>query len=84
MAITTRKERIDIRISLHDKETIEKAAECNNLSISSYIVSVVLKQAKFDLRDNEMIILNDSERDNFIKALNECNEPNQALKDLFK
>ena len=84
MAVTTRKERIDVRISLEDKETIERAAECNNLSISSYIISVVLKQAKIDLRDNEIIMLNNSERDNFLKALNECNEPNQALKDLFK
>ena len=84
MAVTTRKERIDIRISLKDKETIERAAEYNNLSISSYIISVVLKQAKIDLRDNEVIILNNNERDNFIKALSECNEPNQALKDLFK
>lgn len=84
MGITTRKERIDIRISLQDKKTIEKAAEYNNLSLSSYIVSVVLKQARLDLKDNETIILNNSERDNFIKALSEFNEPNQALKDLFK
>lgn len=84
MGITTRKERIDIRISLQDKKTIEKAAEYNNLSLSSYIVSVVLKQARLDLKDNETIVLNNSERDNFIKALSECNEPNQALKDLFK
>lgn len=84
MAITTRKERIDIRISLQDKEMIERAANFNNLSISSYIISVVLKQAKIDLKDNEIIILNNSERDNFIKALNECNEPNQSLIDLFK
>lgn len=84
MAVTTRKERIDIRISLEDKKTLEKAAEYNNLSLSSYIISVVLKQAKIDLMDNEIIILNNNERDLFIKALNECNEPNQALKDLFK
>ncbi len=84
MAVTTRKERIDIRISLEDKKTIERAAQYNNLSLSSYIVSVVLKQAMVDLRDNEIIVLSNSERDNFIKALKEYDEPNQALKDLFK
>lgn len=84
MAISTRKERIDIRITVEDKDILEKAAEYNNLSLSSYIISVVLRQAKIDLRDNEIIVLNSNERDAFVRALTECDEPNQALKDLFK
>ena len=84
MAVTTREERINIRISSRDKNMIERAAESNNLSITSYIISVVLRQAKLDLKDNEILTLTNSERDNFIKALNEVDEPNQALKDLFK
>ena len=84
MAVQTRKERIDIRVSSKDKELIEKAAGYNNLSVASYIISIVVKQAKLDLRNNETIILNNHDRDAFLKALEEPDTPNQSLKDLFK
>ena len=80
----TKKKCISITISSEDKEIIERAAKHNTLSVSSYIISVVLKQAIIDLRTNEPIILNSNERNNFIKVLNKSSKPNQNLKELFK
>ena len=47
-----RRKRISIIISPQDKEIIERAAQHKGLSISSYIVSTILKQAKNDIGDN--------------------------------
>ena len=49
MAVTTKTNRIDIRLTDSDKLLIEKAANINRQSVSSYIVSVVINQAKKEL-----------------------------------
>lgn len=84
MAITVKEERIEFRVPKQTKKTIESAAKLANISVSSYIINVVLKQAKYDLEQNEIITLNNMERDNLMKALSNPPAPNQALKDLFK
>lgn len=84
MAVATKEKRIEFRLPEEAKKIIEEAAELSNLSISSYILSVVYKQAKFDLEQNEMILLNNNDRDKLIKALSEPKEPNSKLRGLFK
>ena len=84
MAITIKEKRIEFRVPEEAKKTIEDAAKLSNISLSSYILSVVLKQAKIDLEQNEMIVLNNKERDSLMSALNNPPEPNSALKNLFK
>lgn len=84
MAVTTKSERIDIRIRSRDKQLIELAAQNNGLSLSSYIVSVVLKQAKLDLKNINHIILSNEERDAIINAINTDVEPSKELLDLLK
>ena len=66
------------------KKTIEDAAKLSNISVSSYILSTVLKQARLDLEKNEIITLNNKERDALMNALANPPEPNEALKELFK
>lgn len=83
MSVSTKLSRIDLRIDLKNKELLELAAESNHLSLSSYILSVCLKQAEYDLAKNETLRLNDKERE-LIMLLLENDEPNDALKDLFK
>ena len=51
MAVQTRKERIDIRVTKTEKEIIEKAAAKSSLSVSSYLISLAMKQARIDLAD---------------------------------
>ena len=84
MESVVKSERIDIRLSLKEKELIEKAATMNNRSLSSYILSVVLKEAKNDLRNFDLDLLDDDEMAIFMDALANPPKPNQALIELFK
>ena len=83
MAVETRKERIDIRVTKMDKDLIEKAAASSHLSLSSYVISVVLKQARLDIIENETIKLNEEESIRFMQIMNNPPEPNEKLKDLL-
>ena len=84
MSVTTKNNRIDIRLSDADKEMIEKAASFSRQSVSSYIISVVIKQAQQDLIDNETLILLNQDRDFVLNLLDNPSEPNEHLKSLFK
>jgi len=85
MAITYSKtSNINIRISKDDKKALEKAAEINHLSLSSYIVSTCLKQAEYDLMENKVLHLNKAQMDYIIDLLKNPKEPSQELINLFK
>lgn len=84
MAVAIKEKRIEFRLPDEAKKTIEDAAKLSNISLSSYILSVVLKQAKLDLEQNEVITLNNKERDSLMKALANPPKPNDELKGLFK
>ena len=84
MSVITKNNRIDIRLSDEDKQIIEKAASCSRQSISSYIISVVLKQAQLDLIENETISLCNKDRDFILNLLDNPGEPNEQLKSLFR
>ena len=84
MAIAIKEKRIEFRVPDEAKKTIEDAAKLSNISVSSYILSVVLKQARLDLEQNEVITLNNKERDSLIRALECPPKPNDALRGLFK
>ena len=73
---------IELLVSDGTKKIIEEAATLSNVSISSYILNAVLKQARLDLAQNETIVLNNQERDALINALSKPAEPNEALKNL--
>lgn len=84
MAIAIKEKRIEFRVPDEAKKTIEDAAKLSNISVSSYILTVVLKQAKLDLEQNEVITLNNKERDSLMKALENPPKPNDELRALFK
>ena len=84
MAISIKEKRIEFRVPDEAKKMIEEAAKLSNISVSSYILSVVLKQARLDLEQNEVIILNNQERDSLMSALANPPKPNEALKGLFR
>lgn len=84
MAVTIKEKRIEFRVPDEAKKTIEDAARLSNVSLSSYILSVTLKQARIDLAQNETIVLNNQERDALMDALAKPMKPNKPLKDLFK
>ena len=84
MAVSIKEKRIEFRVPDEAKKTIEDAARLANISISSYILTVVLKQARLDLAQNDVITLNNQDRDALMNALSKHTEPNEALKDLLR
>ena len=84
MAIAIKEKRIEFRVSDEAKKIIEQAATLSNISVSSYILSVVLKQAKLDLAQCGPITLNKEEANALQKNLDNPPEPNKELKKLLK
>ena len=86
MAVTSlyKDGRINLRTSSDDKSLLEKAASLRHLSLSSYIITTSLKQAQIDLAEQETMIISNRERDMIMNALENPQEPNSALRKLFK
>lgn len=84
MAVIVKEKRVEFRLPDDAKKTIEDAARLANISLSSYILTVVLKQAKLDLEQNEVISLNNKDRDLLMSALANPPKPNEALRTLFR
>lgn len=83
MAVTIKEKRIEFRVSSETKSILEDAAKLANISLSSYILSVSLKQARLDLAKNETILLNNAERNRFIKTILNPPKPNTKLKKIL-
>lgn len=83
MAVQTRKERIDIRVTKKEKETLEKAAATASLSVSSYMISTAMKQARIDLAENTVIHLTREEAIRFYELINNPSELTEYQKKLL-
>lgn len=84
MAVALKSERIDFRANSDQKLLLERAAELNHVSLSSYILTSSLKQAQSDLAENEIFVISDKDRALVMDALENPPEPNGALRNLFK
>ena len=84
MAVAVKDSRVDFRVSDVQKSLLERAAEIKHLSLSSYILSSLIKQAEQDIAENEMLILSNRDRDLVMSVLENPPEPNEALKGMFK
>lgn len=62
------------------KKIINEAAKATNNTLSSYIISACLKQAKLDLEQSKIITLNDKERDLLLKILDKPSSVDKVLK----
>lgn len=73
-------ERIEIRISAHDKRIFQKAQKLSgDKSFSSFIVRVVKKQAEEIVAKNDRIIASESDREIFFEAVFGDKKPNSNL-----
>ncbi|MBR4461647.1 MAG: DUF1778 domain-containing protein [Erysipelotrichaceae bacterium] len=84
MTIIMKNNRIDLRVDDKNKELLEQAAQLKNLSLTAYITSVCLSQARQDIRENETLFLSESDRDLIYRLLENSPEPNEELKGLFE
>lgn len=84
IAFSPKRERIDLRTNSEQKTILERAAELKNISLSSYILNISLKQAQSDLAENENIMLSNRDRNLILDALENPPKPNEALAGLFR
>lgn len=78
-------ERIEIRISAHDKRIFQKAQKLSgDKSFSSFIVRVVKKHAEDIVAKNDRIIASERDRDTFFKAVFGDAKPNSNLMEAAK
>lgn len=81
--VVSKTNRINLRIDDNNKEVLERAALLKNLSLSSYITTVCLNQARLDIQENETVVVSKKDRDLIYELLEAAPEPNDALRGLF-
>jgi uncharacterized protein (DUF1778 family) len=78
-------ERIEIRISSHDKRILQKAQKLSgDKSFSSFIVRIIKKQAEEIVTKNDRIIASETDREKFFDAVFGESQPNQNLVEAAK
>jgi uncharacterized protein (DUF1778 family) len=78
-------ERIEIRISSHDKRILQKAQKLSgDKSFSSFIVRIIKKQAEEIVTKNDRIIASETDREKFFDAVFGESHPNQNLVEAAK
>lgn len=69
MALASRSEKIDIRVSAEDKATIASAAELRRLTVSEFVLGSALDRAHDALADRTQFVLAEDRWDAFMAAL---------------
>jgi len=72
-------DRLDVRLSREKKELIEQAAAASGQSLTDFTVRTLYRRARKVLRDEQVIVLNDQDRDAFLAALNNPPPPSEKL-----
>ena len=82
MATVTRNDaRINVRLSSELKQTIEEAASVLGQTVSEFVISTVMQEARQVLQNAQITRLSNRDRDDFLKTLNAIDaKPNAALK----
>lgn len=82
MATVSRNDaRINVRLPSELKQTIEDAASALGQSVSEFVISTVVREARLVLQDAQITRLSNRDRDRFLEALDSIDaKPNAALK----
>ncbi len=84
MVKTEKMDRIDIRVTREQKETLARAAVVSGVSMSSFLVANALPEARKMVSKNERISLSTRDRDMFHSILTNPPKPNKNLVRLMK
>jgi uncharacterized protein (DUF1778 family) len=79
MPPTSTNERLSIRLDRQQKEAIEKAASIQGLSLTDFVTLVSYREAQDVLRNQDVLVLSDRDRDLFLQALDQSPPPNKHL-----
>ena len=79
-ALKTKEERIELRVKPQDKRLLEKAAQAQGLSLSSYLVTRSLHAAQEDAAPVKTYAPSKKDLDLFLRLLDNPPAPNENLK----
>ena len=79
MSTSAKDNRIDLRISLEQKELLAQAATLKGLSLSAYLLLRSLEAAQTDIAETTRLILSDRDRDLFLHLMVDPPQPTSAL-----
>lgn len=72
--------RLSFRVPASAKALIERAALYSGETLTSYAVSRLIREARQEIREHEVLVLSAEARDAFLAALDNPPEPNEALR----
>lgn len=79
MIRTEKIDRIDLRITKDQKEVLARAAGLSGLSLSSFMLTKALDEARKIVSKSDTIVLTDRDRDLFYSLLKNPPRPNKNL-----
>jgi len=77
-------DRIEIRTSKAERRQFEEAACLSGMNLSEFLRRTALDKSFEIIRNNTSIVLSNTDRDAFLKALEHPPEPNKKLKQALK
>ena len=72
--------RLDLRLSIEDKNRITRAAALRGMSLSVFVRDAVLREADMALAADAVVVLSPEESRRFLDALDRPFQPNAKLK----
>src|SRR5690242_4944735 len=72
--------RLDIRLNAKAKEKIERAAVVSHQSLTDFVITSLLRASEEALERQQIVLLTDRDRDQFLAALEADVHPNRALR----
>ena len=77
--MATRIARLEARITLEQKDLVERAAAYQGRTVSDFVVNTVQDAAKAVIQEHEVLRLSGSQSRAFVETLLSPPEPNEAL-----
>ena len=79
---SVKNDRLEIRLTVDQKELIERASALRGASLSSFVTETVVGAARETLNEEHSMRLNAEQSAKLVQLLNEPPKPNEALRDL--
>ncbi len=82
--LSTKQQRIDLRTTSKIKNILTYAAQLAGVSISTFMTQAAYEKAQKIIETQDMLTLNNEERDRFLSLLEKPAKPNAALKSAMR